>query len=165
MPRLPPPPRTYVPNRLFRMFSGTCGPVFVTEMRALSASSITRGITIKIECAPELEARFDTALVERVLHNLVGNASRYCNQGGSIVVAAVPLNDADSARITVTNTGPQVPENIRSNLFGKYVRGGGGKRGMGLYFCRLVAEAHGGRIEYEAAAQGPCFVLSLPGRA
>ena len=131
----------------------------------VNASSITRGITITLDCAPELEARFDTALIERVLHNLVGNASRYCNQGGSIVVSAVPLNDPDSARISVTNTGPQVPESIRNNLFGKYVRGGGGKRGMGLYFCRLVAEAHGGRIEYEAAAQGPSFVLSLPGRA
>jgi K+-sensing histidine kinase KdpD len=131
----------------------------------VNASSITRGVTIVVKCAPELEARFDTALVERVLHNLVGNASRYCNQGGSIVVAAEPWNDVDSVRIAVTNTGPQVPENIRGNLFGKYVRGGGGKRGMGLYFCRLVAEAHGGRIEYEAAAQGPSFVLSLPGRA
>jgi signal transduction histidine kinase len=36
---------------------------------------------------------------------------------------------------------------------------------MGLYFCRLVAEAHGGRIEYEARGEGPCFVLRLPGRA
>jgi signal transduction histidine kinase len=131
----------------------------------VNASSITRGVTIRIECAEDLEGRFDTALVERVLHNLVGNASRYCNQGGSIVVAAQPWNDHDSVTIAVTNSGPQVPENIRNNLFGKYVRGGGGKRGMGLYFCRLVAEAHGGRIDYEAAPDGPSFVLHLPGRA
>jgi signal transduction histidine kinase len=65
----------------------------------------------------------------------------------------------------VTNTGPQVSDSIRNTLFGKYVRGGGGKRGMGLYFCRLVAEAHGGRIDYEAAADGPSFVVRLPGRA
>jgi signal transduction histidine kinase len=36
---------------------------------------------------------------------------------------------------------------------------------MGLYFCRLVAEAHGGKIEYEATDIGPSFVLRLPGRA
>jgi K+-sensing histidine kinase KdpD len=35
---------------------------------------------------------------------------------------------------------------------------------MGLYFCRLVAEAHGGRIEYAAHADGPTFVVRLPGR-
>jgi K+-sensing histidine kinase KdpD len=131
----------------------------------VNASSITRGITIRIDCPADLEARFDSALIERVLHNLVGNASRYCNQGGHITVAGRPWNDRDSVRIAITNTGPQVPESIRGTLFGKYVRGGGGKRGMGLYFCRLVAEAHGGRIEYEAAAEGPSFVLSLPGRA
>jgi signal transduction histidine kinase len=131
----------------------------------VNASSITRGITIHVECAPELEGRFDPALVERVLHNLVGNATRYCNQGGTITVAAGPWNDLDSVKIAVTNTGPQIPENIRGTLFGKYVRGGGGKRGMGLYFCRLVAEAHGGRIDYEATPIGPSFVLRLPGRA
>ncbi len=38
-------------------------------------------------------------------------------------------------------------------------------RGMGSYCCRLVAEAHGGRIEYEARDIGPSFVVRLPGRA
>ncbi len=131
----------------------------------VNASSITRGVTIHIECPPNLEARFDTALVERVLHNLVGNAARYCNQGGTIVVSGQPWNDRDSVTICVTNTGPQIPDNIRTSLFGKYVRGGGGKRGMGLYFCRLVAEAHGGRIDCEPSTVGPRFVLRLPGRA
>jgi signal transduction histidine kinase len=74
-------------------------------------------------------------------------------------------DDDDSIEISVTNSGPQIPENIRPQLFGKYVRGGGGKRGMGLYFCRLVAEAHGGRIDYEASGIGPRFVIRLPGRA
>jgi hypothetical protein len=76
-------------------------------------------------------AQFDPALVERVLHNLVGNAARYCNPGGSIVVAARRWNDEDSVEIAVTNSGPL----IGSQLFVKYVRGKGGKRGMGLYFA------------------------------
>jgi signal transduction histidine kinase len=129
------------------------------------ASLVARGAHIEIDCPAELEGRFDAALVERVLHNLVGNAARYCNQGGKIRVCAEIWNDVGSAKLTVMNTGPQIPENIRPNLFGKYVRGGGGKRGMGLYFCRLVAEAHGGRIDYEAATEGPAFVMRLPGRA
>lgn len=131
----------------------------------VNASLVSRGAKIEIECPPVLQGRFDAALVERVLHNLVGNAARYCNQNGLIKVTAQTWNDSGSVKLTVMNTGPQVPENIRPNLFGKYVRGGGGKRGMGLYFCRLVAEAHGGRIDYEAAQQGPCFVMRLPGRA
>jgi signal transduction histidine kinase len=129
------------------------------------AGTPERQITIKIDCTPELEARVDQALIERVLHNLVGNATRYCNVGGRITVTAQPLDEEHSVRITVANTGPQIPENIQGTLFGKYVRGGGGKRGMGLYFCRLVAEAHGGRIDYEGSTDGPSFVLRLPGRA
>lgn len=131
----------------------------------VNATLVARGAKIVIDCPPDLAGKFDAALVERVLHNLVGNAARYCNQGGEIRVSARVWNDAGSVELAVANTGPQVPENIRPNLFGKYVRGGGGKRGMGLYFCRLVAEAHGGRIDYEAASAGPCFVMRLPGRA
>jgi two-component system sensor histidine kinase/response regulator len=131
----------------------------------VNASLVSRGAKIAIESPPELQGRFDAALIERVLHNLVGNAARYCNQNGMIRVRARTWDDEGSVELSVMNTGPQVPENIRPNLFGKYVRGGGGKRGMGLYFCRLVAEAHGGRIDYEAAQEGPCFVVRLPGRA
>ena len=131
----------------------------------VNAAAITRGISIRINCTPELEGRFDAALTERVLHNLVGNAVRYCNPGGEIVVSGQVWNDVGSVEIAVTNTGPPIPENIRTTLFEKYVRGAGGKRGMGLYFCRLVAEAHGARIDCESAPEGPCFVVRLPGRA
>jgi DNA-binding response OmpR family regulator len=144
------------PTRVYPMLES------VTEV---SASSLSRGATISIECKADLMAQFDPALVERVLHNLVGNAARYCNQGGSIVVAAQRWNGDDSMEIAVTNSGPLITDNIRSQLFVKYVRGTGGKRGMGLYFCRLVAEAHGGRIDYEATAIGPRFLVRLPGHA
>jgi signal transduction histidine kinase len=136
----------------------------VESILEVNASSLKNGVTVRIDCPRDLEGRFDSALVERVLHNLVGNACRYCNAGGEIVVAGRQWHDQHGVKISVTNTGPQVPENIRGTLFGKYVRGGGGKRGMGLYFCRLVAEAHGGRIDYEAAEAGPSFVVRLPGR-
>lgn len=133
----------------------------------VNTSSIRKGVSYEIDCPEDLEGRFDIGLTERVLHNLFGNAMRYCSTPGRIVLGGKRWDDSSdmSVEISVTNTGPQVPENIRGNLFGKYVQGKGGKRGMGLYFCRLVAEAHGGRIEYEARADGPGFVLRLPGRA
>lgn len=131
----------------------------------INVAASKQGVTMEVDCPDDLETRLDASLVERVLHNLVGNASRYCNTNGRIVLSGKRWNDEGSAEISITNSGPQIPENIRANLFGKYVRGGGGKRGMGLYFCRLVAEAHGGRIDYEAAPEGPSFVIRLPGRA
>jgi len=133
----------------------------------VNAPSVTRGMKLELDCADELAGRYDVGLIERVLHNLFGNAARYCNAGGTITLGARRWLDGedDSLEIVVANTGPQVPENIRPMLFGKYVQGKGGKRGMGLYFCRLVAEAHGGRIDYEARPDGPSFVVRLPGRA
>jgi signal transduction histidine kinase len=133
----------------------------VTEV---SASSLSRGVTIEIDCQTDLMARFDPALVERVLHNLVGNAARYCNPGGSIAVAARRWNDEDSVEIAVTNSGPRIADDIRSQRFVKYVRGKGGK-GWVCIFGRLVAEAHGGRIDDEATEIGPRFLVRLPGRA
>lgn len=133
----------------------------------VNASSITKNATLEIDCSPALEGRFDGGLVERVLHNLFGNAMRYVNTGGRITLSAKRWLEGEdnSVELAITNTGPQIPDNIRANLFGKYVQGKGGKRGMGLYFCRLVAEAHGGRIECESSPDGPSFVLRLPGRA
>jgi signal transduction histidine kinase len=133
----------------------------------VNAPSISGGARYEIDCPDDLEGRFDVGLVERVLHNLFGNAVRYCNKNGKITLSGARwhANEDASLEIAVTNTGPQVPENIRPTLFGKYVQGKGGKRGMGLYFCRLVAEAHGGRVDYEARTDGPSFVVRLPGRA
>jgi signal transduction histidine kinase len=133
----------------------------------VNAPSISGGAIYEIDCPEELEGRFDVGLVERVLHNFFGNAVRYCNKNGKITLTGARWhgNEDASLEISVSNTGPQVPENIRPSLFGKYVQGKGGKRGMGLYFCRLVAEAHGGQVDYEARADGPSFVLRLPGRA
>lgn len=133
----------------------------------VNTAALKNGVVHEIECTKDLDGRFDGGLVERVLHNLFGNAMRYCNPPGRIVLGARRWIDAEdqSVEISVMNTGPQIPDNIRTSLFGKYVQGKGGKRGMGLYFCRLVAEAHGGRIEYETHPGGPCFVLRLPGRA
>jgi DNA-binding response OmpR family regulator len=133
----------------------------------INSASLTRGVQWAVECDPAMESRFDSALIERVLHNLVGNAARYCNPNGVVSVVATRWHDTDNdnLELAITNTGPLVPEKTAANLFGKYQKGSGGKRGMGLYFCRLVAEAHGGRVYYEPTPIGPRFAIRLPGRA
>ena len=147
----------------------TVAPVKVRKLLEsvleINLAASKAGVSMRVECADDLESKFDVTLVERVLHNLVGNASRYCSPNGEIVLSGKQWNDLGSCQLSVTNSGPQITESIRNALFGKYVRGGGGKRGMGLYFCRLVAEAHGGLIEYEQHDIGPSFVMRLPGRA
>jgi two-component system, sensor histidine kinase and response regulator len=136
------------------------------EVVDVHAPSIGRQIRHTVTCDGDLQGFFDAALIERVLHNLVGNAVRYCNPGGQIRLCArvIDPNDPHSIEIAVHNTGPFISDELRNTLFAKYARGSNGKRGIGLYFCRLACEAHGGSIEYRAGEDGPCFVLRLPGR-
>lgn len=134
----------------------------VVEVHAVAAN---RSINYEIDCEPGRLGHFDVALIERVLHNLVGNASRYCNANGMIRISARPWQDRapTSCEITVFNTGPSIPEPQRRELFAKYAKGSNGKRGFGLYFCRLACEAHGGTVEYRGDQQGSAFVIRLPG--
>ncbi|CAN5426716.1 ATP-binding protein [soil metagenome] len=123
-------------------------------------------VAVTIESEPDLTGWFDVALIERVLHNLVGNAVRYCLSDGQIRVTASRGDPADplSVDIGVFNNGPAIPPEVQGNLFGKYSKGTNGKRGFGLYFCRLACEAHNGRIVYRGTSDGPTFFVRLPGR-
>ena len=125
--------------------------------------NLDRRVAFEITCSRELTAWFDVALVERVLHNLVGNATRYCAVGGTIRLGA-ELDAERGVVITVANDGPPIPSELQTQLFAKYAKGKTGKRGFGLYFCRLACEAHGGSIGYRADSVGPTFIVKLPGR-
>jgi signal transduction histidine kinase len=130
------------------------------------APSLPKGVSCDISVVPPgLTVGLDGVLIERVLHNLVGNAVRYCKAPGWIRLGASRWREQDpgSVELTVQNNGPDIPEEISKTLFEKYVTGRGGKRGMGLYFCRLACEAHGGSVEHVAVPGGPCFVIRLPG--
>jgi two-component system sensor histidine kinase/response regulator len=144
-----------------------------TNVRALihsvievHAASPARAIRFEVECDPALLGNFDGALIERVLHNLVGNATRYCNPGGVIRLSAGSWDALDAAgvELRVFNSGPAVPDKLRDKLFAKYAKGSNGKRGFGLYFCRLACEAHGGTIDYVPTDGGSTFSVRLPGR-
>jgi two-component system, sensor histidine kinase and response regulator len=140
-------------------------PSLIREVLEVHTVASNRSITHEIDCAPGLLGHFDVALIERVLHNLIGNATRHCNTGGKIVISARQWLDGDSTscELTVFNTGPCIPDLQRPMLFAKYAKGTNGKRGFGLYFCRLACEAHGGTIDYRAAGDGSRFILRLPG--
>ncbi len=135
----------------------------VVDVHAVGTSTVR----FDIECDPSLVGNFDGPLIERVLHNLVGNALRYCNKGGVIEIRGriSDLLDGPGVELSVFNSGPLVPEALRDRLFAKYAKGSNGKRGFGLYFCRLACEAHGGSITYEPRDNGSAFALRLPGRS
>lgn len=114
---------------------------------------------------PVVQADID--LLTRVLQNLLDNAMRYAPSGSAIGVDVLKFKEA--TRICVRDEGPGVPPEDRTRIFDKYGQAPGKNdrtsRGLGLLFCRLVAEAHGGRIWVEDnSPRGTTFVLELPMR-
>ena len=110
----------------------------------------------------------DQELLHRVLQNLVDNALRH-NRSDAVRVAA--RDQADRVQIRVIDEGPGVPEAMRKKVFDKYTRGDGSSddhltsvsHGLGLAFCRIAVEAHGGRIWIEPnQPTGAAFVVELP---
>jgi signal transduction histidine kinase len=112
------------------------------------------------------EAWADRNLLGRVLDNLLGNAIKFTPPGGVVRVSA-ERTQGENLRIRVRDTGRGVPAELRPRLFQKFAAGTQKERGsgLGLAFCRLVVEAHGGRIWLESEpGAGAVFVFTLPHR-
>ncbi len=110
--------------------------------------------------------------VERVIQNLVDNALKYTENETQIVVRTHDPGEAGAApgfvRIDVSDQGPGIPDDYKVRLFDRFVqvKGRKGSRhgvGLGLTFCKLVTEAHGGRIWVEDnPTGGSVFAITLP---
>jgi signal transduction histidine kinase/FixJ family two-component response regulator len=105
----------------------------------------------------------DRRLLQRVLENLLDNALRHCPPTGRVRLAL--RRDGSDAVVSVHNDGPPLPASARARLFEKYAGtvDDPRSRGLGLYFCRLVVESHGGTIDATTPATGVEFELRLPG--
>jgi signal transduction histidine kinase len=130
----------------------------VDELRARASAS-------GLELAARVEADSvyaDRDLVHRALLNLVDNAIRHAPEGSAITVQARGV--AGAVELRVTDAGPGVPEHLRERVFERFVSGGHSgseNRGLGLAFCRVVVEAHGGTIWIEDAAPGAVFCMRI----
>ncbi|MCC7451125.1 MAG: PAS domain-containing protein [Anaerolineae bacterium] len=109
----------------------------------------------------------DATMIRRALVNLVDNALKFTPRGGDVRVFAERAND-QTICFGVADTGPGIPEAFRQKIFDKYVQvpGTTNRRqgtGLGLAFCRLVAQAHHGQIWVEPRPTGGsvfCFTIT-----
>ena len=105
----------------------------------------------------------DRDLMQRVLANLVENAIRHAPEGSEIRVRAAPA--AAGFELSVADTGPGVPPELRDQVFDRFVSGGHSgrtNRGLGLAFCKLAVAAHGGTITIDDAHPGAIFRIAIP---
>jgi signal transduction histidine kinase len=111
-------------------------------------------------------ALIDVDLIRRVFQNLIGNAIKFTPPGGAICIdAQSDPSDRNKLIVSISDTGPGLPPDIQARLFQKFVTGRvrGRGSGLGLAFCRLAIEAHGGRIWAEnGPSEGATFKFTLP---
>jgi signal transduction histidine kinase len=115
-----------------------------------------------------IEASVDPDLLRRMLENLLDNALKYAPASTSVVVRAELFGG--QLTLEVIDHGPGIPEHERERIFEPYARlrrDGENKvrqsRGLGLAFCKLAVEAHGGRISvHNRLPQGATFTVQIP---
>jgi signal transduction histidine kinase len=142
----------------------------LVEKALLQVSALAESKEISLSCnlAPELPSiTVDGSKVVRTLVNLLGNAVKFTRRGGSIALAACRREEA--MHFSVTDTGEGIPNEAFEYIFEKFgqvkTRSEGCKysTGLGLTFCKMVVEAHGGRIWVESErGKGSTFHFTIP---
>jgi len=122
--------------------------------------------TLTVKISPEMPALWvDADMIRRVLINLLENAAKFTPNGGEIVIGgSCPDNQV---HLWVQDNGPGIPEVARELIFDKFSRlkteNSPKGLGLGLAFCRLAVEAHGGKIWVESKmGAGSHFEFTLP---
>ncbi len=107
----------------------------------------------------------DAVLLERVLANLVGNALKFTPAGGKISLSGEPVFGRDMISLSVTDTGPGIPDDKKEFIFEKFRQLEGHEHmgyGLGLSMCKMAVELHGGAIWVESqVGKGSKFIFTI----
>ena len=137
-------------------------PVFrgiISEIAQITAHPVEASINLP------RPIRADPQRLGQLLSNLLGNAVTHGAGKQPIRVEAAERDG--TLRLSVTNHGAPIPEDVRASLFQPFSRGGDKDSlqglGLGLYIASEIARAHGGRIDVAStAADGTTFTLTMP---
>ena len=126
-----------------------------------------KNIKISIAFLEPVQINGDAVRLRQVIWNILHNAIKYTQPGGQIKIF---LEDkADSAFLTIQDTGIGIPEEHLPNIFNRFFRVDKsrsrkeGGSGLGLSICKHIVEAHKGRIDVESQlGKGTKFKIRLP---
>ena len=158
-----------VDHSLFELSQNAINEVsFLAKQKSIA---ITNSITT------QLGVKCDKEVTERVFVNLLTNAIKYTPNNGAITLSANEPNDKSGlVKVQVTDSGQGIPKDKLSTVFDKFgqvsAKQSGGVRstGLGLTFCKMAVEAHGGEISVESEIKnlsagkvgGTSFIFTLP---
>lgn len=138
------------------------------SVEAMQAIADSKAIHLQITTPDSLPAIFaDEDMLRRVLINLLENALKYTPPDGQVEVGAAP--EGEWVRFWVQDNGPGIPPEEQAHIFNKYARLRTAEKsrasgvGLGLAFCKLAVEGHGGQIGViSQPGQGARFHFTVP---
>jgi two-component system sensor histidine kinase KdpD len=131
-----------------------------------AARSMLKQHTVEVHLPRDLPlVRIDALLIERVLVNLLENASKYTPPGSTVTLSAEVV--ADQLSVSVSDDGPGLPPGREEAVFQKFTRGERESAtpgvGLGLTICRAIVESHQGKIvATNRPGGGAKFTFTLP---
>jgi CheY-like chemotaxis protein len=134
----------------------------------LAAEARARGVAMSCETG-DIAVFVDETLLVRVLTNLLANSVKHTPSGGTAFVEADPAKDG-WVKVRVRDTGPGIAAADAANVFDRFYQTAGGRSrggtGLGLAFCKLAVELHGGTIRVaNPGEKGANIELTLPAPA
>ncbi len=142
-------------------------PILAAAVDGVAGAAEQVGVTVTT-ASPPLSVNVDADLLVRALTNLVGNAVKFSQPGGTVWVEAVRAGD--EVLVSVTDRGRGIPEDKLERVFERFEQVDAsdnrekGGTGLGLAITRSIVERHGGRIEVVSQlGAGSTFTVTLPG--
>ena len=150
--------------------------LFRKIVKTMTTLSEQKGVRLRIDCRSTIRTLpVDAHLLERIIYNLVLNALTYSSPEGEIILSTADGMEKGKIRLAVSDSGIGIPPEFQDAIFDVYAQVDSwqgmknrgiktpGSVGLGLAFCRLAAEQHGGRIWVQSApGQGSTFFVELP---
>ena len=143
--------------------------IVIDSVNALSGTAIQKGIEVTSFVNQSLHLFVDKSLILQVFNNLISNAIKFTNKGGSINILSEAVTSSRFVKFIVKDTGVGIKDDDLAKLFSvdaKYTsEGTAGEKGsgLGLSLVKEIIEKHGGAIEVESEyGKGTEFIFTLP---
>lgn len=148
-----------------RVESANILDVVQANVDILKAQTLAKGQTLKLDIPEHMDLfNFDKKRIGQVVSNLLGNAIKFTQHGGTITLCVWPLGD--TVKVQVADNGPGIAPERLQNIFGRFWQVEEDRdlgTGLGLYIVKKIIEAHGGELGVESAVgEGSTFYFTLP---
>jgi CheY-like chemotaxis protein len=139
--------------------------IVARSISQLKPEAIAKGVTVTDTVPEGMRVFVDAGLIVRVLTNLLSNAIKHTPAGGTVTIEAADVaQSGDSTIVRVRDTGPGIPDADAAHVFDRFYQTENGRSrggsGLGLAFCKLAIELHGGTIRVRPGG-GPGAIIEF----